>query len=63
MKKIIIGLKNWKLKLKKKRKEKKKKKKRRENSPELQKPNIEPGVYKNSKKCDWEKKEKSTKDY
>ena len=24
-----------------------------ENSTELQKPNIEPEVYNNSKKCDW----------
>ena len=27
-----------------------------ENSPELQKPNIEAKVYNNNKKCDWEKK-------
>ena len=41
--KIIIDLKNLKLKLKKKMK----------NFTELQKPNIEAEVYNNNKKCDW----------
>ena len=50
--KIIIGLKNFKL------KKQKRKKKREKNSTELQKPNIEAEVYDN-KKCDWEKKLKS----
>ena len=49
---IIIGLRNEKLKLKKK-------KKKRENSPELQKPNVETEVYNNKKKCDWGKKKSS----
>ena len=30
----------------------KKKKKIKENSPELQKPNVDAEVYKNNKKCD-----------
>ena len=30
----------------------------KENSTELQKPNIEAKVYNNNKKCGWEKKEK-----
>ena len=42
---ITIGLRNEKLKLKKK-------KKKRENSPELQKPNVETEVYNNKKKSD-----------
>ena len=29
---------------------------KKENSPELQKPNIEAGVYNTNKKCDWEKR-------
>ena len=37
-------------------KKKKRKKKKKENSPELQKPNIEAEVYNNNKKCDWKKK-------
>ena len=34
---------------------------KKENSPELQKPNIETGVYDNNKKCDWRKKKKAQK--
>ena len=48
-KKIITGLKNFKLK-----KEKRKKKfffLKKENSTELQKPNVEAEVYDNNKKC------------
>jgi len=41
--KIIIGLRNEKL---------KRKKKYRKNSSELQKPNVETEVYNNKKKCD-----------
>ena len=37
------------------------KKEKKENSTELQKPNVEAEVYNNSKKCDWEKKKKSSK--
>ena len=33
----------------------KKVKKKKENSTELQKPNVEAEVYNNNKKCDWEK--------
>ena len=29
-----------------------------ENSTKLQKPNVEPEIYSNNKKCDWEKKKK-----
>ena len=47
--KIIIGLKIFKLTFKKREREKKKKE---ENSMELQKPNIEAGVYNTNKKCD-----------
>ena len=44
----------------KKLKFKKVKKKKKENSTELQKPNVEAEVYNNNKKCDWgEKKLKS----
>ena len=42
----------------KKLKLKKEKRKRKENSPELQKPNVETEVYSNNKKCDWGKKRK-----
>ena len=45
-------LKLWKI--EKKTKEGRKKEKKKENSTELQKPNIEAEVY-NNKKCDWEK--------
>ena len=45
--KIIIDFKKLKL---KKREEKK------ENSTELQKPNIEAEVYNNNEKCEWKKK-------
>ena len=38
---------------------KKIKKREKENSKELQKPNVEAEVYNNNKKCDWEKKLKS----
>ena len=33
-----------------------KKREKEGNSTELQKPNVEAGVYNNNKKCDWEKK-------
>ena len=33
--------------------EEERKKKRKENSTELQKPNVEAEVYNNNKKCDW----------
>ena len=36
--------------------EERKKEKKKENSTELQKPNVEAEVYNNNKKCDWEKK-------
>ena len=36
----------------------KKVKKKKENSTELQKPNVEAEVYNNSKKCDWGNKTK-----
>ena len=49
MEKIIIGLKNLKL------------KKKKENSPELQKPNVKAQVYNNNKKCDWGEKKKNSK--
>ena len=39
---------------KKKKREKRNKQQKKENSPELQKPNVEAEVYNNSKKCDWE---------
>ena len=39
----------------------KKKKKIKENSPELQKPNVDAEVYNNSKKYDWGKKRKPQK--
>ena len=37
-------------------KEERKGGRKKENSTELQKPNIEAEVYNNNKKCDWEKK-------
>ena len=49
---IIIGLK---IKIKKREREKK------DNSKELQKPNVEAEVYNNNKKCDWGKKKKKLK--
>ena len=39
----------------------KKVKKKKENSTELQKPNVEAEVYNNSKKCDWEEKKEKKK--
>ena len=36
----------------------KNRKETKQNSTELQKPNVEAEVYNNTKKCDWEKKEK-----
>ena len=41
-----------KIKIIKQRKEKTEEERKMENSTELQKPNIEPEVYKNNKKCD-----------
>ena len=38
---------------------KKRERKKKENSTELQKPNVEAEVYNNNKKCDWGKKEKA----
>ena len=34
--------------------------KKKENSTELQKPNVEAEVYNNNKKCDWKKEKKKT---
>ena len=55
MQKKIAGLKELKIKIIKKRKEKngrrKKKGNKKENSTELQKPNVEAEVYNNNKKC------------
>ena len=39
--------------------EERKKGEKKENSTELQKPNIEAEVYNNNKKCDWGKKKSS----
>ena len=36
--------------------ERKKEKRKKENSIELQKPNVEAEDYNNNKNCDWEKK-------
>ena len=41
--------------------EERKKERKMENSTELQKPNIEPEVYNNNKKCDRGEKTKSSK--
>ena len=50
--KIIIGLKDKKLKLREKKK--------KENT-ELQKPNVEVEVYNSNRKCDWGKKKRKLK--
>ena len=53
MQKKYNRFKNFKIKIIKKRKRKEKEEDRkRENSTELQKPNIEAEVYNNNKKCD-----------
>ena len=42
-------------------KKKEKRGEKKENSTELQKPNIEAEVYNNNRKCGWEKKKKKKK--
>ena len=38
-----------------------KRRKKPQNSPELQKPNIEAEIYNSNEKCDWEKNRKKKK--
>ena len=50
----MIGFKKLKIKIIKRKKKGRRKKKgeKKENSTELQKPNVEAGVYNNNRKCD-----------
>ena len=52
MQKKYNRFKNSKLKLQKKRMKKIKEERKKENSTELQRPNVEAEIYNNNKKCD-----------